>query len=341
MIVHHAINFWCNYTNLLKSSMDLSVQEIICLPIDEYRKLPLVNINLTKNRNPKFLHRALYAIGISGITLTSYATLIAPQWIEITEHDIPIDNLPSSFHGFSIVQLTDLHHSSIVTLDYLKACLWKAVRLQPDLVMLTGDYITRHEKYAVPLAQAIQEIIIDAGIPVYAVLGNHDHWNDLSETSVGQLGNRWGGDGETVFNALTHAGIRVLMNESVVLQRRADRLWLIGCDDFLSGGFDLDKALKYVPMSCNEPRLLLMHNPYPIESIAHYGLDLVLSGHTHGLQVSLPFVPPKIGRKYLAGLFHVGQSRLYVCRGLGVIGVPLRFMTRPEIAYFRLVPSPA
>jgi predicted MPP superfamily phosphohydrolase len=312
-----------------------------------------------RQKPPKFLHRFLHTVGISGITLTNYAALIEPKWVEITQHHIRINNLPPSFDGFSIVQLTDLHHSSIVKLNYLRACLWKVVRLRPDLVVLTGDYITRQAKYVEPLAQAIRKIIIGSGIPVCAVLGNHDHGHDASEngiflqrkkcwsangTSTPRFENsvfprrkRWKGDGDVVFNALTDAGIRVLMNESVPLRRGGDRLWLIGCDDFLSGDFDLERALAAVPSSA-EPRILLMHNPYPIESIAHHRFDLVLSGHSHGGQISLPFVPPKIGRKYLAGLFYVGQSRLYVCRGLGVIGLPIRFMTLPEIAHFRLVP---
>ncbi len=313
---------------------------------------------MRKNK-PKFLHRLLHTVGISGITLTNYAASIEPNWVEITHHDIRINNLPPSFDGFSIVQLTDLHHSSIVKLDYLRTCLWKVVHLRPDVVVLTGDYITRQAKYAEPLAQAIRQIIIESSIPVCAVLGNHDHWNDASEngiflrrkcwsasgTSTPRFENsvfprrkRWKGDGDVVFNALTDAGIRVLMNESVPLRRGRDCLWLIGCDDFLSGDFDLERALAAVPLSA-KPRILLMHNPYPIESIAHHRFDLVLSGHSHGGQISLPFVPPKIGRKYLAGLFYVGQSRLYVCRGLGVIGLPIRFMTLPEIAHFRLVPS--
>ena len=293
-----------------------------------------------KTEKPKFLHRSLYNVGISGITLTNYATLMEPQWVEITQHEIAISNLPLSFQGFSIVQLTDLHHSSIVTLDYLQACLQQAVRLEPDLVVLTGDYITRQGKYAKPLAETIRKIIIDAGIPTYAVLGNHDHWNSDPDTAMFPLRNRWKGNGSEVATALRDAGVRVLMNESAPVQRGQDRLWFIGCDDFLAGRFDLDRALEFVPPSA-EPRFLLMHNPQPIESIAHHRFDLVLSGHTHGGQISLPFVPSKIGSKYLAGLFYVGPSRLYVCRGLGVIGLPIRFMALPEIAYFRLVPSPA
>jgi predicted MPP superfamily phosphohydrolase len=293
-----------------------------------------------KTERRKFLHRSLYNVGISSITLTNYGALIEPQWVEITQHEITVTHLPSSFQGFSIVQLTDLHHSSIVTLDYLQACFRQAVRLQPDLIVLTGDYITYQEKYAKPVAQAIRKIIIDAGIPTYAVLGNHDHWNNDPDTAVFPLQNRWKGNGSEVFNALTEAGVGVLMNESVSLQRGNDRLWLIGCDDFLAGDFDLDRALASVPPS-TAPRLLLMHNPQPIESITHHRFDLVLSGHTHGGQISLPFDPPKIGNKYLAGFFSVGQSRLYVCRGLGVTGLPIRFMTLPEIAYFRLACSAA
>ena len=297
-----------------------------------------------KAERRRFLHRSLFNVGISGITLTNSGSLIEPQWIEITQHEISIANLPPAFEGFSIVQLTDLHHSSMVTLDYLQACFRQVVDLQPDLVVLTGDYITYQEKYAQPVAQAIREIIIDAGIPTYAVLGNHDHWNndwnddwnDDSDATVFPLRNRWKGDGLEVFNALTAEGIKVLMNESALLQRGSDRLWLVGCDDFLAGDFDLEHALASLP-STDEPRFLLMHNPQPIESISHHGFDLVLSGHTHGGQISLPFVPPKVGSKYLSGLFYVGTSRLYVCRGLGVTGVPIRFMTTPEIAYFRLV----
>ena len=292
------------------------------------------------------LHRSLFNVGISGITLTNSESLVEPQWIEITQHEISIANLPPAFEDFSIVQLTDLHHSSIVTLDYLQACFRQVVELQPDLVVMTGDYITRQEKYAQPVAQAICKIIVEAGIPTYAVLGNHDHWNndwnnewnDDLDAGVFPLRNRWKGDGVKVLNALVAGRIKVLMNESVPLQRGNDRLWLVGCDDFLAGDFDLERALTSLP-STGEPRFLLMHNPQPIESIAHHGFDLVLSGHTHGGQISLPFVPPKVGNKYLAGLFYVGASRLYVCRGLGVTGVPIRFMTTPEIACFRLVRS--
>ena len=295
-----------------------------------------------KTEKRRFLHRSLFNVGISGITLTNSGSLIEPQWIEITQHEISIANLPPAFEGFSIAQLTDLHHSSMVTLDYLQACFRQVVDLQPDLVVMTGDYITYQEKYAQPVAQAICEIIVEAGIPTYGVLGNHDHWNsdwnNDSDTSMFPLRNRWKGDGVEVLNALTAGGMKVLMNESALLQRGSDRLWLVGCGDFLAGDFDLERALASIP-STDEPRFLLMHNPQPIESIAHHGFDLVLSGHTHGGQISLPFVPPKVGSKYLAGLFYVGASRLYVCRGLGVTGVPIRFMTTPEIACFRLVRS--
>ena len=233
-----------------------------------------------------------------------------------------------------------------MTLDYLQACFQQVVDLQPDLVVMTGDYITYQEKYAQPVAQTIGETIIEAGIPTYAVLGNHDHWNrdwnndwnDDSDADAFSLRNRWKGDGLEVLNALTAKGIKVLMNQAALLRRGNDRLWLVGCDDLLAGDFNLERALETLP-STDEPRFLLMHNPQPIESIAHHGFDLVLSGHTHGGQISLPFVPPKVGSKYLAGLFYVGASRLYVCRGLGVTGVPIRFMTTPEIACFRLVRS--
>ena len=128
-------------------------------------------------------------------------------------------------------------------------------------------------------------------------IGNND-WNNDSDASVFPLRNRWKGDGVEVLNALTAGGIKVLMNEAAPLQRGSDRLWLVGCDDFLAGDFDLDRALASLPLT-DEPRFLLMHNPQPIELIAHHGFDLVLSGHTHGGQISLPFVPPE-GREQVS-----------------------------------------
>jgi hypothetical protein len=163
----------------------------------------------------------------------------------------------------------------------------------------------------------------------YAVLGNHDLFAGATE----------------VTESLVSNGIPVLTNASVPIERGGSRIWLAGVDDPGAGKPDpelaIPAAIRNVP---NEPVMLMSHAPdYVDDLLTHPGgqaVDLVLSGHTHGGQIRLPFLGPMVlplmGRKYVDGLFRFGRTQLYVNRGLGTVGVPFRFACPPEITLITL-----
>jgi uncharacterized protein len=152
---------------------------------------------------------------------------------------------------------------------------------------------------------------------LWAVLGNHDI----------------GSDTERIVHALTNAGIPVLRNQSVAIEKDGARFWLSGIDDALDGAPSLDASLRGVPS--DEATILLAHEPDYADFAAHYPIDLQLSGHSHGGQVKLPFLRPlylpDLAKKYIAGLFQVDGLTLYTNRGIGTVGLPVRFNCPPEI----------
>jgi len=261
------------------------------------------------------------SLGLGG---TQYVAAYEPTWVQTNSITIPIVNLSASLDGFRIVQLSDLHHGRVVSRHYIQYCVKLANQLKPDLFLLTGDYVTSNAKFAQPVADELSRLQAPYG--VCAVLGNHDYWTN----------------GVLVRKALTDAGIRVLKNENFYLPVNGDGLWILGVDDLWAGEFNLDKTVSNTP--ANEPRILMMHNPDSFAETARHGIDLVLSGHTHGGQVSLPFVgplfvPSKYGNRYASGLFRNGKTRMYVNKGLGSVSPPVRFRVRPEITQFTLIPA--
>jgi uncharacterized protein len=163
----------------------------------------------------------------------------------------------------------------------------------------------------------------------YAIFGNHDIW--AGEHHVG--------------DALQFNGITLLRNSYFPLERGAGRIWLAGLDDPVCGQPDPDQAIPAsIRNIATEPILLMCHAPDYVDELqkhsAGQAVSLVLSGHTHGGQICLPFVGPLHlppgGRKYVAGLFQLGTTQLYVNRGIGSVGVPFRFDCRPEITVFTL-----
>lgn len=265
--------------------------------------------------------KGLAAAGLVGASgLSAYASLFEPFDYELTETDIFIRNLPARFDGLRIAQLTDLHHSRIVPLSEVRRVVEMANALRPDLMVLTGDYTTSRRSYIEPCAEALGELSAPEG--VWAVLGNHDHFNDAELTA----------------RALTRRGVNVLDNANTVLRRGPDALQLAGVDDWGWGQSDWPRALRGV--DAVRPVVLLSHEPAVLDFKETRGLSLILSGHTHGGQVCLPFVgaPARFidEFKYLRGLYERDGTQLYVSRGTGMVGVPVRIGARPEIALLRL-----
>jgi hypothetical protein len=240
---------------------------------------------------------------------------------EVTETEVWLSRLGSAHDGLKIVQLTDLHHSLFTPLGEIQRAVHMANHLRPDVVALTGDYVTLSPAYIWPVARALGKL--RARLGVFAILGNHDFQVDPEE----------------VTRALRAQRIRVLRNSHCVLRSRSGNLWIVGVDDLWWEAEDFRAAMRSVP--ARDPKVLLCHNPLGIRSAAAHGIDLMLSGHTHGGQVRLPMLGSIYGRSRLGERFVEGWNRLdgtqiYVSRGIGKVLVPLRFGCPPEISCLRL-----
>ncbi len=246
---------------------------------------------------------------------------LARQWnprhpLEITENTVILRALPAGFEGLRVAQLSDIHHGLYLSLPTVERAVEATNVLGADMIALTGDFVTSSRDYVRPMARALSRL--SAPLGVFAVLGNHDY--------------RAGA--ELVARELRRNGIQVLRNSHAVLRRGSDRLWLIGVDD-LWYNCDLKRALRGVPGEA--PKVLLSHNPLIIGQAAGLGLDLVLSGHTHGGQVRLPVLGSVYRRRrYTNGWDRLHDTQIYVCRGLGKSIVPFRIGCPPEIAVLQL-----
>jgi uncharacterized protein len=239
--------------------------------------------------------------------------------LTIEHHPIYLRRLPAEFDGFRIVQLSDIHHSPFTSRQQIERAVETANRLQPDIVALTGDYISKERRYAAPCAELLGKLRARQG--VYAVLGNHDHWTDAA----------------LITDLFRAEGITVLVNQGMRFERQGAAFWLAGIDDTMVGLDDLPLALAGA--SENEFKLLLAHNPIILRRAARAGVDLVLSGHTHGGQVSLRSDGSTSGRqrrRLLKGLARQGETQIYVTRGLGTVVLPVRFGCPPEVSLLEL-----
>jgi uncharacterized protein len=256
------------------------------------------------------------------------AAVVEAHQFEITRPLIQLSKLPRAFDGLRLAQLSDLHHSPFLGEAEIVEAVRHTNALQPDLIVLTGDYISHSRDYIPGCARALSELRAPLG--VFAVLGNHDHWTD----------------GARMAEALCAADIRVLINEHVSLERGGAQIKLLGIDDLLVKRGDLAQAVAGT--SRGETRILLSHNPTIIREAARAGIDLVLSGHTHGGQINWRLLtgrPEKRrwlqrrSRRFMRGHAQLGETQLYVNRGLGTVVAPLRYGCAPEITLMELQTS--
>lgn len=262
-----------------------------------------------------------YSLGLSrGMRQLRHLGLRAR--IELTEHRMALASLPEAFRGFRIVHLTDIHHGLYFPSEALAAVVEMTNELQPDVVAVTGDFVTRSRNYIEPVAEMLSGLRARSG--VFAVLGNHDFRVGAYE----------------IARALDDHGIEVLRNRHVTLRRNGQKLHLAGVDDLLYRA-DLARAMRGVPLGA--PTVLLSHNPAIIDQASRRRIDLVLSGHTHGGQVKLPFIGCVYGRsrekmRFKIGCDSLGSTQIYVSRGIGTVVLPVRYGCPPEIPHFVLEP---
>jgi uncharacterized protein len=251
-----------------------------------------------------------------------------PSHVVLVRVEVPLARLPKAFDGFTIAHLSDFHYDafSITPIE-------KAVRivngLNPDLVVLTGDFVTTSvfstkpepeaAKAAEPCARLLRDLRSRLGS--FAVLGNHDV----------------AANPHFIREALQAQGISVLRNRSQVMEREQSRLWLCGLDS-IDTHPPLEKSLRGVPS--NECVVLCIHEPDFADRASRYPVDLQLSGHSHGGQIWIPgigaFWLPAYARKYPRGQYRVGGLSLYTNIGLGTIRIPMRVNCVPEVTLITL-----
>jgi uncharacterized protein len=274
----------------------------------------------------------LIGTGVTAAGLAFYSGEIARHELDIVHRPIVIANLPEPFHGYRIVQLSDIHLDEYTEPFFLERIVRHVNTLAPDLVLLTGDFITHGSLTFIAGGHALRrcsEILTTLTAPLrYAVLGNHDVNFDAPE----------------VVRALAAQGTPVLVNQHLPVERKGACIWLCGVDDPGTSSPNLDLA---IPARPDGPVILMAHEPdYADEVVAHprgHLVDLMLAGHSHGGQVRLPFLGPLIlppmGLKYPEGHYRLDQMQLYVNRGLGTVGLPFRLNCPPEITVITLQPA--
>jgi predicted MPP superfamily phosphohydrolase len=259
--------------------------------------------------------------GIGCLTGYGYAMEIEPRWAQVVRIEVPLP-LPEGFSSLRMICLSDFHFDPIEQGSYLETVVSKVNALDPDLVCLLGDYVFHDASAIDELATIFQDLYAREGI--YAILGNHDLWTD----------------GGRIRASLESVGVRVLVNESVVIRSGGAGIVLAGLDDGWSGSPDLEASISGSPSRV--PVVIMMHEP---DFAAEFSKDarvlLQLSGHTHGGQVRLPGIgapfKPAYGELYGDGLARVGGMWLYTTRGVGLIPPRMRVNCRPEITLITLV----
>ena len=270
----------------------------------------------------------LGSVPFLGLSSLAYARLIEPSWLETTRRSCAVPRLRAPV---DVVHLSDLHASEIVPKALIEEALEQAAALTPDLICITGDFVTRARGfdsnwYAAALGRLAQKA------PTFAVLGNHD--GGLWAAGAGGYGTPL-----EVTTLLERSGIAVLTNRMQSLTVRGQKLQVLGVGDMWSG--ELHAALAFEQAKPDVPTVLLSHNPDSKALLASYDWDVMLSGHTHGGQVVVPGIgaspAPVWDRGDISGLKTWRGRWIHISRGVGSIA-GVRFNCRPEVTHLRLEP---
>ena len=275
----------------------------------------------------QFLARATYAYAAAGLGVSAYGIWSAERLPEVTRRALVFPNLPAGLNGLRIAHLSDVHAGIHMSEAKMRAIVAQTNALGADLIVQTGDMIDISQSYISDYVRAFRDLRAPLG--VVTVLGNHD---------------RYTGE-DAVIRGVRDAGQMFVKNGAHVIERGGAALALIGIDDPRNWhaddpqDYDLEPALRLTPPAKDAFRILLAHRPGAFDGAAPRGIPLTLAGHIHGGQFYLPVVgwsPGRLITKYVMGHFVQGSSQLYVSRGIGVVGVPLRVFVPPEIALFEL-----
>jgi hypothetical protein len=264
------------------------------------------------------------ATTVAGVGAFAYAHDIEPRWIEVVQLKLTLPRLHPAFAGYKVVQFSDLHMDVSLSLEELKRIVQLVNDQQPDLIVITGDFVTVWA-YPPQLVEGLSGLSAKDG--KLAILGNHDHWTDAA----------------AVRDMLRQSSLTDLSNAVHTIRRGDAMLHMGGVDDHWERKDRLPEVLAQLP--ADGAAILLAHEPdFADISAASGRFDLQLSGHSHGGQVVLPLlgrplVVPRYAHKYPLGRYQVGSMIQYTNRGVGMIAPTVRFNCRPEITVFSLYPA--
>jgi len=269
-----------------------------------------------------FLRRSAYGLAAMTVGGTAYGMIVGKNEYEITTTEIPVAGLPNEFDGMVIGLFSDIHSGAFMLPAQMREYMKMVNDLGADLVVIPGDLVNGRVDEIYGFTEVFSEL--KAPLGVYGVLGNHDFYS---------------GDPDRIAVEAGKAGIRMLRDESISLSRNGANIMLAGVDDVGQNNrapVKLQKALANVP--AGTATLLLCHRPYYIAQAAARGVGLTLSGHTHGGQVvfgkfgNAVLTPAAFASPYVWGLYNSGKSQMYVTRGIGTVGLPMRINCPAEVS---------
>jgi predicted MPP superfamily phosphohydrolase len=277
----------------------------------------------------RFLEQTAYAFSAAPFVAGAYGLLYGRLNLETTHQRIRLRRLPKAFEGFRIVQLSDLHISPFMSAEEIRRYAAIAGQLKGDLVVLTGDFVTDDPAAEGAVVQALSTLKAPFG--VFGCLGNHEIYTETQDS---------------ITRLFAAEGVHILRQARMPLQTGGEALNLIGVDFQGSHEGPILPVSAYLRgvehlMMPDTANILLSHNPNSFDRAAELGMDLSLAGHTHGGQLSLEFAHRGLALggwefPYLTGWFEKAGSQLYVNRGIGTLGPPIRVGARPEITIFEL-----
>jgi predicted MPP superfamily phosphohydrolase len=269
-----------------------------------------------------FMQTSLGALAAAPVLISGYGASYASSGWEVEEVHLSLDQAHPFDRPLKVVQISDIHSGLFMTPAQMRQSVEAIRRLEPDLFMMTGDFISNS---AADLSPCIKELArVEGRYGSFAVLGNHEHWY---------------GEIEQIIAAFEGAGISMLHNAHRVVETDRGSIAVAGIDDLRVGRPDLGRALE--GLNPTLPTLLLSHRPEIFPQAAARNIGLTLSGHYHGGQVKVSALGLSVSLAHLLssypeGLYRLGKSHLYVNRGLGTTGTPIRVNASPEITLFHL-----
>lgn len=287
----------------------------------------------------RFLMTAGMALAGCAASATTLRAMGSSDQYTTEQVVIRIPNLPEALKGTTIAMISDIHSSVFMTRDDMERYVKALNGMGADLAIVAGDFVNSKLGEVYPFAEAFSALRAPLG--VYGVTGNHDYY-------TGRI--------EEVAKEVEACGIKLLRNANIPIEKNGEKLWLLGVDDadiydvraYIDNGRTqrgtIENMMSSIPSGA--PKVFLCHKPYPFEEYASLGMDLMLSGHTHGGQVviaqldhvNLSFAT--LASRYVAGLYRARTNRaaqLYVSRGVGTVGLPLRLNCPPEVTRIVLV----